>query len=125
MNFTNKLAVVTGGANGIGRCIAQAFLEAGAEVIIVDKDDGNPLEGTRFFHGDIAEKSTLEAFAGTIDCPVDCLINNACLSRRGLLSDCSYDDFEYVQRIGVTAPYYLTRLLLGKICWLWVHPSST
>jgi short-subunit dehydrogenase len=42
---------------------------------------------------------------------VDILINNACLSKRGLLSGCSYEDFEYIQRVGVIAPYYLTSLL--------------
>ena len=43
---------------------------------------------------------------------VDYLINNACTGRRGLISSCSYEDFEYVQRVGVTAPYYLTSLLV-------------
>jgi NAD(P)-dependent dehydrogenase (short-subunit alcohol dehydrogenase family) len=110
----NKSAVVTGGANGIGRCIAQCFMKARADVIIVDKDDAHPLDGARFYHGDIAEKSTLEAFVCTLDRPVDYLINNACLSRRGILSGCSYEDFEYIQRVGVTAPYYLANLLVQK-----------
>ena len=118
MEFKNKHAIITGGTNGIGRCIAETFLREGATVTVIDIDKpaGEKLqdrfESLRFFHGDIAEKSVLESFVDSIDLPVDCLINNACISRGGLLSGCSYEDFEYVQRVGVTAPYYLTSLLL-------------
>ena len=120
MDFAGKLAVVTGGAGGIGQCVAQAFISAGADVIIIDKDEaaGKALEARfgscRFFQGNIAEKAALETFAGALSRPVDMLANNACISRRGLLSGCSWEDFEYVQRVGVIAPYYLTSLLAGK-----------
>lgn len=56
MDFTNKLAVITGGANGIGRCIAEAFLVAGADALIIDidKSEGEALQSRfanlRFFH---------------------------------------------------------------------------
>ena len=85
-------------------------------VIDLDKEAGEKLQGCleklTFYHGDIAEKAVLERFVGALNYPVDGLINNACLGRRGLLSGCSYEDFEYVQRVGVIAPYYLTSLLL-------------
>ena len=118
MSFDNKHAVITGGANGIGRCIAEAFLREGAAVAVIDIDKhaGDVLlkkhEKLSFFHGDIAEKEVLRRFAASLDKPVSCLINNACIGRHGILSNCSYEDFEYVQRVGVTAPYYLTSLLL-------------
>ena len=116
--FKNKHIIVTGGANGIGRCISETFSREGAEVTVIDIDKhaGEQLqkrcENLRFYHGDIAEKTVLEHFVNSLNHPVDCLINNACVSRRGLLSACSYNDFEYIQRVGVTAPYYLTSLLL-------------
>jgi short-subunit dehydrogenase len=56
----------------------------------------------------------LEKFVRRLNRKADYLINNACLSRRGLLSECSWEDFEYVQRVGVTAPYYLTLLLARR-----------
>ena len=120
MSCKSKLAVVTGGANGIGRCITEAFVDAGADVVVIDSDR-EALEslqgrfpGVRIFSGDIAEKSTIEKFVAMLERPVDILINNACISRKGILSGCSWDDFEYVQRIGVTAPFYLTSLLFCK-----------
>ena len=113
MNFQNKHAVITGGSNGIGRCIAETFLREGAAVTIIDIDNRKH-DDVQFFHGDIADKSVIEAFVDSINRPVDYFINNACIGRGGLLSNCSYEDFEYVQRVGVTAPYYLTSLLLQK-----------
>jgi len=120
MIFNGKHAVITGGANGIGKCIAETFLRECAIVTAIDinKSAGDTLQeanpNLRFFHGDIAEKETLERFVESLPQPVDCLINNACIGRRGILSGCSYEDFEYVQRVGVTAPYYLTSLLLQR-----------
>jgi NAD(P)-dependent dehydrogenase (short-subunit alcohol dehydrogenase family) len=130
MNFTNKRAIVTGGANGIGRTIAEHFLKAGARVIIIDLDSpdkyvfmkqlphplggGAPTRPPSIFKGDISNKETLEKFVDSLSAPIDFLVNNACASRGGLLSDCSYEDFEYIQRVGVTAPYYLTHLLLSR-----------
>ncbi|MCL2261326.1 MAG: SDR family oxidoreductase [Fibromonadales bacterium] len=114
MEFANKHVVVTGAANGIGRCIAEAFLREGALVTVIDEDKiaGEKLQDVRFFHGDITKKSVLEEFVRSLAQPVDFLINNACVGRKGLFSNCSYEDFEYVQKVGVTAPYYLTSLLL-------------
>jgi NAD(P)-dependent dehydrogenase (short-subunit alcohol dehydrogenase family) len=118
VNYNSKFAIVTGGANGIGRCIAEVFLHVGTEVAVidVDREEGEEFQGLypdlRFFHGDIGDKAALEGFVKALRRPVDYLVNNACIGRKGLLSGCSWEDFEYVQRVGVTAPYYLTSLLL-------------
>jgi NAD(P)-dependent dehydrogenase (short-subunit alcohol dehydrogenase family) len=79
MKFKNKHAVVTGGANGIGRCVAETFLREGAAVAIIDTDKqaGEKLqsrfENLHFFHGDIAEKTILENFVNSLKTPVNCL----------------------------------------------------
>lgn len=119
MSHHHKISVVTGGAGGIGRCLTEELLKAGAVVACIDTDSaaGRWLEeqyGTErlfFYAGDIAQQSVLDDFTAQVISrygQVDYLINNACISRKGLQSECSYEDFEYVQRIGVTAPYYLT-----------------
>ena len=120
LNFAGKTAIVTGGANGIGLSIAEHFLDAGADVFIIDIDKaaGEALAARhgklRFFHGNIGEKLTLETFVASLPCHVNFLINNACISHGGLLSTCSYEDFEQVHKVGVAAPYYLTSLLLQQ-----------
>jgi NAD(P)-dependent dehydrogenase (short-subunit alcohol dehydrogenase family) len=120
MKFEDKICVVTGGVNGIGRCITETFIKEGARVAVIDTDavSGAKLaqkhgDKMLFMHGNIAEKEPLEHFAKTVLAAygnVDFLINNACISKKGLLSGCSYEDFNEVLRIGVSAPYYLTLL---------------
>lgn len=108
MEFKDRIVVVTGGAAGIGKTICDEFRKEGAKVCIIDKDEND------YYVGDIADEHTLRAFADKVITEhgrVDCLINNAMLSRGGI-QDCSYDDFIYVLRVGVSAPYMLTKLFL-------------
>ena len=54
--FKNKIAVITGGAKGIGKCIADEFRKNGAVVYVIDKADGD------HFVGDISDKTVLRTF---------------------------------------------------------------
>lgn len=106
--FENKIVVVTGGANGIGKCIVDEFRKNGAIVYVIDKADGE------HFVGDIADKTTLECFADSVITNhgrVDCLINNALPVMRGI-DECSYEEFQYALSVGVTAPFYLSKLFM-------------
>ena len=106
MMFENKIAVVTGGASGIGRCIAAQFEKEGAIVCIIDVKD-NPS-----YVGDISDPAILEDFARFVvekHGHVDYLINNALPPMHGL-NTCTWEQFNYALRVGVSAPFYLTKL---------------
>lgn len=106
--FENKVVVITGGAGGIGKCIAEEFRRAGATVCVIDSAEGD------HFVGDIGCKETLEAFADAViqaHGKVDVLVNNAPPPFLGI-DTCSYEDFQRAMNIGVTAAFYLTKLFL-------------
>ena len=104
--FQNKIVVVTGGANGIGKCITEEFRKAGATVCVIDIAEGN------HYVGDISKQEVLEAFAEDVinkHGHVDILVNNALPIMRGIES-CTYEEFQYALAVGVTAPFYLSKL---------------
>ena len=109
--FKDKVVIVTGGANGIGRCIADEFRSLGAIVYVIDKQEGE------HFVGDISKKEVLEAFASEVlgnHPQVDIIINNALPLMKGI-DECTYEEFQYALSVGVTAPFYLVKLFMPHL----------
>jgi len=108
-DFKDKVVVITGAAQGIGKCIRESFEKAGAKVCMIDIQDND------YFTGDISEKETFENFAQKVITDfghVDYLINNAAPLFKGI-TECSYEEFLYAQRVGVAAPFYLSKLFMS------------
>ena len=106
--FRDKVVVITGGAGGIGKCIRDEFEKAGAKVCVIDLVD-NP-----YFVGDIGDETTLRQFADKVireHCRVDYLVNNAPPLFKGI-AECTYQEFNYALRVGVSAAFLLTQLFL-------------
>jgi len=106
--FETKVVVITGGANGIGKTIADEFRKNDATTCIIDKQEND------YFVGDIANEQTLIDFSNKVITDfghVDYLINNALPIMKGIDS-CTYDEFNYALRVGITAPFYLSQLFL-------------
>ena len=104
--FQDKIVVITGGAQGIGKCIADEFRKNGATVCIIDITPGD------HYVGDLADQAALEDFAQkVIDAHgrVDVLVNNAPPAFIGIES-CTYAQFQQAMAVGVTAPFYLSKL---------------
>ena len=112
--FTDKVVVITGGAKGIGRCIAEMFHAEGAKVCVIDILPKQHDCVDLYDQGDIADEATLTAFADRVVAEyghIDCLINNVLPLFKGI-NDCTYDEFNYALRVGVSAPFMLTKLFM-------------
>lgn len=108
MGENNKVAVITGGGHGIGKATAEAFRAQGVKTYVIDAAEGD------WFVGDIGDKDALERFAALVvekEGHVDYLVNNAPPLMKGI-EQCGFEEFQRALSVGVTAPFYLTKLFL-------------
>ncbi|WP_330292728.1 SDR family oxidoreductase [Streptomyces sp. NBC_00576] len=122
-DLTGKLAVVTGARRGIGRAMARALAEAGADIIgvsatleesgsAVDKDvraAGRTFEAVRTDFADPAAVRALGADLAGRARPVDILVNNAGTIRRAPAAEHTDADWDLVLQVNLTAQFALTR----------------
>ncbi|MET8980042.1 SDR family oxidoreductase [Streptomyces sp. NPDC004539] len=122
-DLTGKLAVVTGARRGIGRAMARALADAGADVIGVSaslEESGSDVEkdvvtaGRTFeaIRTDFADPEAVRALGAQLaarERPVDILVNNAGTIRRAPAAEHSYEDWEFVLQVNLSAQFALAR----------------
>jgi NAD(P)-dependent dehydrogenase (short-subunit alcohol dehydrogenase family) len=127
--LNGRVALVTGGSKGLGRVMAQALAEAGADVAVVSRtmEDCRKAAGeietstgrrAAAFAVDVTSADELKRMAGEIEDllgPVDILVNNAGINIRGLIDEISESDFEAVMATNVTAPFLCSKIFGPKM----------
>ena len=126
-SLNNKVALVTGGTSGIGKMMALALARAGAFVWIVStRDNADEIvseieqqgsEGA-FFQVDVTDSNNLETMLSHIygvSKKIDILVNAAGINLRIPAEDLSLDDWQKTININLTAPYYLSQLVVKKM----------
>jgi 3-oxoacyl-[acyl-carrier protein] reductase len=113
-SLDGKLALVTGASRGIGRAIAEEFARAGASVVVgyrSGKDEAEELAsaiGGRAVQADVSDPGEAKRLVDEAG-DVDVLVNNAGLTRDGLLARMSDDDWRTVIETNLSSVFYTCR----------------
>ena len=110
MKLKNKIAVVTGGAQGIGRAICRRFAAEGARVIVADIDlpgaqeTAKALDGAMAIRLDVTDQASVDAMIATVTDAhgqIDILVNNAAIFTLAPITEITRDDYRKVFAVNV------------------------
>jgi 2-keto-3-deoxy-L-fuconate dehydrogenase len=115
-----KVALVTGGASGIGAATSRELTRAGAEVVIADlnfegaRELAETLPRARALQMDVTQAASIGTALDEIS-TLDILVNNAGIGLVGDLASTSEEDFERVMRVNAHSVYLVTRAMLPML----------
>jgi NAD(P)-dependent dehydrogenase (short-subunit alcohol dehydrogenase family) len=125
MHLDNKVALVTGGARGIGESIATHLVREGARVVIADLEAERAEKACQvmgpnasFIRMDVTDKESVEAGIRRVTEElgrIDILVNNAGVSRRVRVLNMEPDDWNYIFKVNTFGPYLTTRAVLPQM----------
>lgn len=116
----NRVALVTGGASGIGEATCRAFAAAGAAVLVADLNAeaaqtlAAQLPSARALPIDISDEAAVNAAILPLE-RLDILVNNAGIGLVGGIEETSLSDFERLMRVNVTGMFLVTRAAMPKL----------
>jgi NAD(P)-dependent dehydrogenase (short-subunit alcohol dehydrogenase family) len=113
ISLSGRIALVTGGANGIGRAIVDRFVADGATVAVVDREETRDNhEAVHPFVFDLGETERLDGLVDEVETelgPVDILVNNAGIYEPTLAVELSLESYRRVLAVNLDAPVILAR----------------
>jgi 3-hydroxybutyrate dehydrogenase len=115
--LSGRTALVTGGASGIGRAVAQRLAQDGAQVIVLDRDEAgaekvaNEVDG-RHLVADLSDGASIDALGLGTEIDVDVLVNNAGVQHVAPVEEFDPERFAFIQRLMLEAPFRLARAVL-------------
>jgi NAD(P)-dependent dehydrogenase (short-subunit alcohol dehydrogenase family) len=113
ISLSGRIALVTGGANGIGRAIVDRFVAGGATVAVVDREEtADDHEAVHPFVFDLVETEQLDGLADEVEArvgPLDILVNNAAIFEPASAVDLTLDSYRRVLAVNLDAPVLLAR----------------
>ncbi|KMY32090.1 3-oxoacyl-ACP synthase [Lysinibacillus xylanilyticus] len=119
MRLNNKVAIITGAANGIGYAAAERFIEEGAFVVIADFNEEAGVSAAEqlgdqalFVQVNVADRESVKKLVATVierEGRIDILINNAGITRDAMLTKMTEDQFQQVLDVNLTGVFHCTQ----------------
>ncbi|WP_223554176.1 3-oxoacyl-ACP reductase FabG [Lysinibacillus sphaericus] len=119
MRLNNKVAIITGAANGIGYAAAERFIEEGAFVVIADFNEEAGISAAEqlgdqalFVQVNVADRESVKKLVATVierEGRIDILINNAGITRDAMLTKMTEDQFQQVLDVNLTGVFHCTQ----------------
>ncbi|MFJ2552215.1 SDR family NAD(P)-dependent oxidoreductase [Microbacterium sp. NPDC087591] len=118
------VAIVTGGASGLGAAIAQRLHDDGAQIAVLDRDTTHADEKFAAFTADVSDRSSVEAAVAAVAAQfgrIDIVVNNAGIGAQGDIAANDDDEWARVLSINVTG---IARVTAAALPWLRESPSA-